>query len=107
MRGRSESILQCRIGKGIVNIPCKNILYLTSEKRIIRVVCASEDVSFYGKLSDISKKLPNNFQQTHNSFIVNLNAIRAYYPDRIMMINGDVISISRKFSKEFKNRLFN
>ena len=106
MRVGSEDILRCRVGKGIVNIPCRNILYLTSEKRIIRVVCSKEDVSFYGKLSDISKELPNHFQQTHNSFIVNLNAVKAYYPNSIMMVNGDLVSISRKYSKEVKNRLF-
>ncbi|MGN0402064.1 MAG: LytTR family transcriptional regulator DNA-binding domain-containing protein [Acetatifactor sp.] len=54
---------------------CKEILYLTSEKRMIRVICRDENIEYYGKLSNEIKKLPNRFLQIHHSFVINRNAV--------------------------------
>lgn len=104
--GRSEDFFACKSGKENITISCKEILYLSSDKRVINIVCCDETIEYYGKLSDELKKLPDYFVQIHNSYIINLNALKLSSNDYVIMNNDDQISISRKYSEAFKNRMF-
>ena len=95
----------CKSGKEHITLNYKEILYLTSNKRVVSVVCRDETVSYYGKLSQELEKLPDCFVQVHNSYIINLNAIKKSGRDYVIMNNGDSISITRKYSELFKERM--
>lgn len=101
----SEDFFVCKSGKEHITLNYKEILYLTSNKRIISVVCRDEIVRYYGKLSQELKKLPDCFVQIHNSYIINLNAVKKSGRDYVLMNNGDNISITRKYSEIFKERM--
>lgn len=104
--GRSEEFFTCKSGKENISISCKEILYLSSDKRVINIVCRDETIEYYGKLSDELKKLPDYFVQIHNSYIINLNALKLSSNDYVIMNNSDQISISRKYAETFRNRMF-
>ena len=65
-----------------------------------------EMIEYYGKLSNEIKKLPDYFVQIHNSYIINLNALKMSSNDYVIMNNDNQISISRKYAETFKNRMF-
>ena len=104
--GRSEDFFTCKAGKENITISCKVILYLSSNKRVISIVCRDETIEYYGKLSDELKKLPDYFVQIHNSYIINLNAQKKSGNEYVIMNNNEKISISRKYADAFKEKLF-
>lgn len=104
--GRTEDFFTCKSGRENIIISCKEILYLSSDKRIINIACRDEIIEYYGKLSDEIKKLPDSFVQIHNSYIINLNALKMSCNEYVIMNNGEQISISRKYAENFKNRMF-
>ena len=94
------------VAKENITISCKEILYFSSNKRVIKIVCCDEMIEYYGKLSNEIKKLPDYFVQIHNSYIINLNALKMSSNDYVIMNNNNQISISRKYAETFKNRMF-
>ena len=104
--GNGEDFFSCKVGKGNITLNCKDILYLSSNKRIISVVCSDDDIlNYYGKLSHVINELPNYFAQIHSSYIINLNAIKKCNNAYVILNNGEIINISRKFSESFKRKI--
>jgi two-component system response regulator LytT len=104
--GESGDYFTCKVGREEIAISCKDILYLFSNKRIVSIVCRDETIDYYGKLSEEIKKLPDYFAQIHNSYVINLNALKKTGNDHVVMNNGEQISISRKYADSFKNKIF-
>lgn len=84
-----------------IRVPFKDIIYLESNRKKIKIIVKDEEYEFYGKLIDAMKQLPcRNFFQIHKSYIVNYSYIVSYQYDCIEMINKKVLPISqhnRKF----------
>ena len=104
--GESEDFFFCNVKRENITISCKDILYLSSNKRIISVVCRDETIEYYGKLSEEMKQLPDYFVQIHNSYVINLNALKKSGTDYVIMNNDEQISISRKYADSFKDKIF-
>ena len=104
--GRTEDFFTCKVGKENITISCKDILYLSSNKRVISIVCRDDTIDYYGKLSDEVQKLPDYFVQVHNSYIINLNALKRSGNEYVIMNNDEQIGISRKYAESFKLKLF-
>lgn len=104
--GRTEDYFRCKVGKDNVIISCKDILYLSSDRRIIRVICRDETIEYYGKLSEELKKLPDYFIQIHNSYVINLNALKKSSNEYVIMNNYEQLNISRKYADTFKKKMF-
>lgn len=102
----SGEVFVCKIGRDNILVECREILYLESNLRSITLVCKDEKISFYGKISECLSKLPECFVRIHNSYVVNMNAIKRFGKDYVLMNNGDELQISRKFSESFSDRLF-
>lgn len=60
-------------------------------------------ISTYASFDDYRELLPSNFVQTHRSYIVNLNYVKSLKGDRLILINDEEISISRKYKKDVLN----
>ena len=48
--GRSEDFFICKVGKENITISCKEILYFSSNKRVIKIVCCDEMIEYYSSL---------------------------------------------------------
>ncbi len=77
--------------------PCRDILYLESNLRRIILHTAKETAALYGKLDDISVKYPA-FVRIHKSFLVNRCHIRSISAGMVVLSNGDVLPVSRKYA---------
>ena len=63
---------------------------------------AGEDF-FYGKLKDIrATRQLGDFYSIHRSYFVNVNAVKGYKYEEVIMMNGDLIQISQANRAEFR-----
>lgn len=94
------------IGTNIYRVRIKDILYFNSNVRKINLV-TNEDVKvFYGKLTNIEKKLESSqFLAIHKSYLVHMDCIAEYQYESVKMINGDTLPISQSYRKKVKKVL--
>lgn len=84
----------------------KDIMYIESQLRKLRIHTSYGIIEYYYKLADIEKELPENiFFRCHKSYIVNLSYVRSYDNNSIKLKNSEIIYISKyrftDFSKAF------
>ncbi len=88
----------------IHNIAFKDILFLESNDKKIKVVTSKKEITTYGKLSDFHKKLPGDcFIFCHKSFIVNLRHVKNMSSNSFIIASSRTIPISRSKYKSAKN----
>ena len=89
--------LELRFHKEFYSVPVDRILYAEGKNR--HVLFHTGDVVYetVGKVSDYCDVLlSSGFVQAHQSFLVNMAAIRMLRSDSIVVSNGDVIWISER-----------
>lgn len=96
----AKTISQCN------KVFIKDIMYIESQLRKIRIHTTYDVIEYYHKLSDIEEELKNfNFFKCHRSYIVNLNYVRSYDNVFITLKNGEKIYMSKykltDFSRAF------
>lgn len=90
----------------LVRVNKKDILYIESNKRTLRIVCARGEDVFYGSLDAVEEELKKDgFLRCHRSFLVNCRNIKNFTADRIEFADGASVPVSRSYSKEVKRQL--
>lgn len=84
----------------------KDIVFIESHLRKIKIHTTYDVIEYYHKLSDIDDQLKDfSFFRCHKSYIVNLKFVKSYDNVFITLKNGEKIYISKSkfssFSKEF------
>lgn len=83
-----------------------NIIYIESHGRQ-KFITTEKDIYIINlSFDDIEKMLPCYFTRSHNAFIVNLNYISSYKNDNIVITNGKILPIGRKYKQRFKDSYF-
>lgn len=87
-------------------ISFKDIVYIESEGRKVKIHTTYDIIEYYNKISEIEKELnTNNFFRCHKSFIVNFMYVESYTTTVITLKNLEKIYISKyrlnEFSKAF------
>ena len=63
-----------------------------------------DGVTVPGKLDDAEQQLKSGFVRCHKSYLVNLKYIAKYTATQFVMMNGEIIPISRSKKKEAADR---
>lgn len=84
-------------------IPYRDIIYIQSDKRLSVIHTTAEKFKTYKKLSDMLEELPDTFIRCHQSFIVNRDYVRNVEGNQFLLSSGNVIPISKKYSKNVKD----
>ena len=92
-------------GRESLRVEKRNILYLESRIRILRLVTAEREYSFYDNLEHAARELGESFLRCHRSFLVNMDRIRKYSSNEIVLEGDITIPISRSYGKAVKQRL--
>lgn len=93
--------------KGIVNvIRPRDILFMESSLRLIKVHTRDEFFETYGKLGDLLEQLPDHFVRCHQSFVVNLDAIESLDANEAHLIDGRSVPVSRRMRTTVRRALF-
>lgn len=80
----------------------KDIIYIESDKHVIKIITENEQFLSYEKLSDFMKKLSSSFAAPHKSYVVNMDKIHNINSTRITLKNSATIPVSRSKYHEFK-----
>lgn len=92
-------------GRDYFYISYSEIMYFESEGRKIKIVTAGTEKEFYGGIGNLEKKLPKEFFQIHQSYVINKTHVLRYTYDMVEMDNGTMLSISKAYRKQVRERL--
>lgn len=88
----------------IVKIKIDDIWYVESSRRNLTIYEAGESSRVLMKLSDMEKLLPEYFLRCHQSYLVNLDRIKKFTLDGIVLVDGRVLPVSRARYSETKDK---
>lgn len=81
------------------------IIYFEGNLRKVRLVTTGGEYDFYGKISEVVKKLDGNlFLQIHNSYIVNMDQIRKISESVVLLKSGITLPISKKYREYVRQK---
>lgn len=79
---------------GSIRIPLSSVKYFCSDRRMIHVVTAEENYTFYEKLNDLEMRLPETFVRIHNRYLIHLKYLEAIRQN-IALVAGEELPVSR------------
>lgn len=88
-------------------VPSRDILYFVHDRRVVRMIRSdggSDD--FYMKLDLVEELLRDSvvpFLRIHESYLINYLRINSIGNDRVIMENGELLTISVKYRKQVAN----
>ena len=100
-----NSCFEFQKGSAVYRIPTEDIAWFASMDKKIRIVTKQGGEEFYGKLKGILEELPAGFMMIHQSYIVNQQYVSEYSYDSVKMMDGTVLSISKPYRKEIRNKI--
>lgn len=102
---RQDAYFSYEFERKVYRLPIRDILYFESNlRRIVVHTKASENAVLYGKLDDLSVKY-SSFIRVHKSYLINRRYIRMISAGTVVLSNGEVLPVSRKYAallEEFK-----
>ena len=87
--------------KSFYRIPLREILYLESINRQIAIHTEKETIQFYGKIDKL--ELSGDFIRIHQSYLINLFAVRTLRFTQAVMRDGAVLPISRAYRQAVRS----
>ena len=104
--GKNECNFEYKNQGNSYRIMYKDILYFQSTGRKINIVMKKEIRTFYGKLNEIEKRIPENvFLRIHKSYLVNKNYVKEFTYEWVKMLNGDVLNISKTNRADVRRKI--
>lgn len=101
-----NSIFEYKVQTVIKRVLQRDILYLESKKRKMRIVFDESNDEFYSTVNRVFEDLREDvFLQVHESYIVNLDKIQEFHPNMVKMRNGDEINIGKSHNYEVKKKI--
>lgn len=91
--------------KEVIRIFYDEILYAESIARKIHIHCHEENVEYYEKMDELTKKMGSHFVRCHKSYLVNMKYIKSVDNKEITLLNGMKIPVSRTKATETKERV--
>lgn len=81
----------------------KDILYFESDNRQVKMVTTTDEITFYGNLSEIHSQLElHKFFFIHKSYLVNYYHVAEFYYDKLILTNSHVLPISQSKRTEVR-----
>ena len=89
---------------GTFKLACRDILYFYSEKRLVHLVTAEKEYTFYDKLDLVAAKVGNDFVRIHQRYLVNASAVE-HISASAVTISGIQLPMSRALKEEASKKL--
>lgn len=102
---RKNEKFEFRRGKDYYYVPMGDIVYFGSEGRKVKIATLRETFTFYGRLRETVKGLPQDFIVIHKSYIVNREYIFRYTYETVELVNGTALTISPAHRKQVRERI--
>lgn len=103
---KENKVIVVKTLKETRKVKINEIYYIESDARLVNIHLKNEVLVSYAKLSDMEEMLKGNFLRTHKSYLVNLERVKSYKHNQVILDNGKVIPISRNSISKVKNDIF-
>ena len=103
---RSSRILNIISDRKSLKIPADRILYIESNLHQCLIHTDKESIKCSEKLTEILKRLPENFQMSHKSYLINMDRIYKMEGNTVYLDNGECLPISRAQNSKFTEKFF-
>lgn len=92
--------------KKVYRVPLNEIIYFECMNHNIKIVTVSGSEEFYGTMTNVINQINSDtFLLIHRSYLVNFENIRKAEFDSLIMINGEVLMISRLKRQEVREKI--
>ncbi len=96
-------IVAFNAGKNSIRLAIDDIYYFERVDRKLKAVTKKGNFMLYESIASIEEKLHQyDFVTPHQSFVVNINNMKDYVKDEIIMLNYDIIPVAQKRASEVK-----
>ena len=102
---RSNALFEYRANGYNCKLSYKNIVYFYSENKKVNIVTADSVISFTGKIKDLTERLPKNFIQIHQSYIINMDHMYECSYETVRMRGGVQLNISQPYRKQVRKHI--
>ncbi len=100
---RLDFYFKYKQGRNFFRKEIKDIIYFESDNRQVKMVTTTDEITFYGTLSEIHSQLePHKFFFIHKSYLVNYYHVAESYYDKLVMTNSQILSISQSKRAEVR-----
>lgn len=96
--------LHFEFNKRLYQIPYREIMYMESQRRVIRLVEKNgQDYRFYMKMKELMQEISragNMFIRIHCSYVVNYYYIKTFSATEVILLNGETLPVSTEYKNE-------
>ena len=104
---KDNKIIVVKTLKETCKVKISDIFYIESDARLVNIYLKNEKLTSYAKLSDMEDILKGKFLRTHKSYLVNLDKVKSYKHNQLVLDNGKIIPISSNNVRQVKHDVFN
>jgi len=103
-----ENTIEFKNGYDMNAIKIKDIRYINSEARKLKVIAVNSEESFYGKIDDYIDQFEDiGFIRIHKSCVINSMHLSRYTYEFVMMNDGSELNISKPYRTKVRQQLMN
>ncbi len=101
-----DDFFSFRKNKEIQRVKLRDILYLESDRRLIRIKCDHGEETFYDSLDNVAEELAGKgFLRCHKSYLIHMDRVKNFSGEQIVLEDGSILPISRPYGKAVKREL--
>lgn len=94
--GNYSDLFTYKYGRDIYCVNIRDILYFKSDGKQIMIKMTDKDDFFIGVLKNVASQLrKRGFFMPNRSYLVNYRLVRSFRPNEILMVNNEIIAVSR------------
>lgn len=95
-------------GRNMINLLCREILYLESCGRKVIVHTGNHTYEYYDKLDHVEEQLKDmRFVRIHKAYLVNMDNVEAFQYERLSLKDGTILNISEKNRPRIRSIFWN
>ena len=96
-------IVAFNAGKNCIRLSIDDIYYFERVDRKLKAVTKKGNFMLSETITSVEEKLHQyDFVTPHQSFVVNINNMKDYVKDEIIMLNYDIVPVAQKRASDFK-----
>ena len=104
-----RELFTIRFGKNVVNLLCRDIVYLESNKRKVIVHTVRGEYEYYHTLDEAEEELlaiSADFVRIHKAYLVNMEHVEAFQYEKLALRDGTILSISEAHRANVRSRFW-
>ena len=79
-----------------VKVILETILYAEIFNRKIVLYTTEDEVEYYGKMTELQKRLGEDFYRTHRGYLINMKYVKKYDASSVILENGKQVIMSKR-----------